>query len=523
MKNLITCVCLLCAFALSAQRNINYRSNLQYTGTLANLWGYYDSVNQKEYALVGVEFGLSIVDVTNPDVPKEVFFIEADSSLWQEPKTWKQYVYMTNEKGTKGILIVDMSNLPNTVNVVYWKGTPTYEYKGRSHSCFIDENGILYLTGSQVYGGVLMFDLKPNPLSPTYLGMYNDFYVHDCFARGDTLWTSEILNGFVTVVDVKDKANPKVMARFATPFTYTHNSWLSSDGKYLYTTDERGYATVASYDVSDLSNITLLDEYRHSDFDSLIPHNTYIAPNNYLYTSYYRAGFTIVDAHKPDNLVEVGDYDTSPFGNANGFEGCWGVYPFLPSGNIIASDRQEGLFVLTPDLKRACYLEGKITNQNGEALPNIDVSFIGSNTLKRSNFAGNYKTGIGNEGKYDVRIYDRNNRCFTKIIKGVEMKAGQITALNVQLNCIVSGIDDISNNQAFVYPTIFNNNTTLFIDNHNVPTHVIITDLSGKTIQTFNVENNEISIGEQLSSGMYLVQVKTADFEKLIKILKTKN
>ena len=102
------------------------------------------------------------------------------------------------------------------------------------------------------------------------------------------------------------------------------------------------------------------------------------------------------------------------------------------------------------------------------------------------------------------------------------MKAGQITALNVQLNCIVSGIDDISNKRAFVYPTVFNNSTTLFIDNHNAPTHINITDLSGKTIQTFNVENNETSIGEQLSSGMYLVQVKTADSEKLIKILKTK-
>ncbi|MEL6942837.1 MAG: T9SS type A sorting domain-containing protein, partial [Bacteroidota bacterium] len=28
------------------------------------------------------------------------------------------------------------------------------------------------------------------------------------------------------------------------------------------------------------------------------------------------------------------------------YEGAWGVYPFLPSGNILVSDMQEGLFVL---------------------------------------------------------------------------------------------------------------------------------------------------------------------------------
>ncbi len=31
------------------------------------------------------------------------------------------------------------------------------------------------------------------------------------------------------------------------------------------------------------------------------------------------------------------------------YHGCWGVYPFLPSGYIIASDISEGLFVLGID------------------------------------------------------------------------------------------------------------------------------------------------------------------------------
>jgi hypothetical protein len=42
----------------------------------------------------------------------------------------------------------------------------------------------------------------------------------------------------------------------------------------------------------------------------------------------------------------IGFYDTYQGPAGNGYEGCWGVYPYLPSGNIIASDVNEGLFVL---------------------------------------------------------------------------------------------------------------------------------------------------------------------------------
>ena len=57
-------------------------------------------------------------------------------------------------------------------------------------------------------------------------------------------------------------------------------------------------------------------------------------------------------------------YDTYTQGSGNGFNGCWGVYPFLPSGTIVASDIDNGLFVLQPTYVRGCYLEGTITDLN---------------------------------------------------------------------------------------------------------------------------------------------------------------
>jgi choice-of-anchor B domain-containing protein len=500
-----------------AQKNFIFRSNLQYSRMLANVWGYYDSIHQKEYALVGVETGLSIVDVTNPDQPQEVFFIESDTSLWQEPKTWKHYVYMTNENGKKGLLIADLSNLPHSVNVVYWKDEHLYA-AGRSHTCFVDENGFLYLNGSQVTGGTMIFDLKPNPMNPTYLGVYNDFYVHDCFVRNDTLWTAEILDGNVTVINVQNKNSPQVMARFQTPFYFTHNCWLSQDGKFLYTTDEKPYATVAVYDVSDLSNITLLDEYRHSHYDSLIPHNTYIAPDSFLHTSYYRAGVTIVDAHKKDNLVEVAHFDTSPFSDDAGFEGCWGVYPFLPSGNILASDREEGLFVLTPIYKRACYLEGTVKSQHGTNLAGIEVSFIGEKIVKRSNYLAEYKTGTANAGKYDVRFYDPLGRCQTKIVKDVTMQHGVVTELNVQLNCHLTSAEEFSRERLYFSPTIFKTFTHIFSE---LGGEYCVFSVEGKMVESSLFEPGYTSLGYFWKPGLYIVKIYIDNREYFYKLVKT--
>ena len=64
---------------------------------------------------------------------------------------------------------------------------------------------------------------------------------------------------------------------------------------------------------------------------------------NVIYLLVYR----IDDVTQP---FRAGYYDTSTsHTNYSGYTGCWGVYPFLPSGNIIASDIENGLFVLRPD------------------------------------------------------------------------------------------------------------------------------------------------------------------------------
>jgi choice-of-anchor B domain-containing protein len=505
-------------------QNISYRSNLQYPRILSNLWGYTDTVNHKEYALVGVETGLSIVDVTDPDNPSALFYVPNDTSTWQEPKVWSHYAYVTNETGS-GLLIVDLGNLPDTVTYLHWSNIPNQNFQ-KAHSCFIDEKGFIYINGTNVFNHTFICDLKPDPMNPTYVGFYDDFYVHDCFARNDTLYTAEILNGQFSVIDVRNKDSLQVIVRQTTPYFFSHNVWLSDDSKYLFNTDEKKFAPVTSYDISDLNNIKELDYYRHSDYDSSIAHNTYYR-EGYLYTSYYRDGITIVDAHRPENLIEVGWFDTSPFPPGEGYQGCWGVYPFFASGNIICSDRQEGLFVLSPSLQRACYLEGNVTNlQTGNALPGVSVEIIGHPRIKTTDVLGNYKTGLVDSGEYDVRFTNLDANCLTRIVSSVNLSPGNVTVLNVAFSCaLISEIIEIKDDFTFTaQPNVFNHSTQLIFHSSQESTSVIsLFDASGRMLKRFEIEtpNAEIMLGEELPAGIYFAKAEQGTASKTIRIFKS--
>ena len=78
-----------------------------------------------------------------------------------------------------------------------------------------------------------------------------------------------------------------------------------------------------------------------------IDHNMMVR-NDYVYQANYSSGLRIWDANNINNIQEVGFFDTRPENDATNFEGAWGVSSLLPSGIVVVSDRQRGLFVLDP-------------------------------------------------------------------------------------------------------------------------------------------------------------------------------
>jgi hypothetical protein len=117
---------------------------------------------------------------------------------------------------------------------------------------------------------------------------------------------------------------------------------------YYAMADETHGMDVKILDVSDLTDIQVTDTIGSDIHEFSIPHNL-IYKDNLLYVSYYVDGLYAFDCSDPAHPTLAGFYDTSTEAHVNQrYRGCWGVYPFLPSGNILASDMQTGLWIFSP-------------------------------------------------------------------------------------------------------------------------------------------------------------------------------
>ena len=342
------------------QLNVTMRSHLPYSVALSNIGGYVDS-SGNEYALVGTYNGLSIVDVTDPANPVIKFNIAGTNSDWREVKTWQNYAYVTTEGCCNGLQILNLGYLPDSVPMKYYKGNGAINNQLNTiHALHIDA-GYAYIYGSSAFNGAAVILDLSNPWTPNYVGHTAGTYIHDGYVRNDTLYGCHIYDGYFSVIDVTNKANPITITTQNTPNLFTHNSWLNDAGNVLFTTDEVSDSYLTSYDISDLNNITELNRIQLTPGSGSIVHNTHTL-NDFEVVSWYKDGIAIVDASHPDNMIVTGSYDTYTQGSGDGFNGCWGVYPYLPSGNLVVSDIDNGLYVLTPTYIRGCYLEGNVTD-----------------------------------------------------------------------------------------------------------------------------------------------------------------
>lgn len=420
---------------LSAQLNTTLISNLSYDDHVSDVWGYVGA-DGTEYALVGALLGTSIVSLADPTAPNELHFIPGVGTIWRDIKIFGDYAYVTND-GEGGVLIIDLSQLPNSLETTVWKPSIPNEtgVVENCHNLYIDEEGIIYLAGCNLNnGGVIMADAAANPTEPPVVGVGAARYSHDVYTRDGIMFSSEIGLGQLTITDVTDKNNLQLLASQMTPFAFTHHSWLSDDNTVVFTADETGNAPVAAYDISDLEDIVLLDEFRPlATIDQeVIPHNIHVI-DDFLAVSYYTDGLVIVDANRPTNLVEVGNYDTFN-GPSGGFNGAWGAYPYLPSGLILVTDQSTGLYVIQADYQRAAYLEGEVLDMaTGNPINDVQIEILSTNTIEHSNAVGEFATGIAASGTYDVRF---SKTGYSSKTIAVDLQQGEVTEQVVQLEAL---------------------------------------------------------------------------------------
>jgi len=423
---------------LFSQENLLLDGQLIYEDSdLSDIWGW--EKDGREYAIVGKQYGISVVDVTAGEIAEELYSIPGSFSVWRDIKTYNNHAYIVDDQAGEGLIIIDLNDAPNSFTHTVWHAE-TIDYRSTEcHNIYIEEaTGYAYLLGCNntlpdgvTYDLTIVLDLKVDPKLPVISGLYTERYVHDAYVRNDTMYTAEIDEGNFSIVDFTNKQDPLVLARQETSGGGTHNCWLSDDGNLLFTTDEVAEGFVDVYDISDFSDIQLLDKIQPSPGLQVIPHNAFLL-DNWLITSWYTEGVIIHDISDPENLIEVGHFDTAPDFSGIGFDGAWGVYPYLPSGRVLVSDIQTGLWVLEPNYVEAARVKVNVKDQEtglpiSEAVVLVETIDLQGTT----NVFGEVEIGGGTAGLFTVNVGASGYE--TQRIENLEFISGEKTEIDIEL------------------------------------------------------------------------------------------
>ncbi len=310
-----------------------------------DVWGFVQ--NGKEYAVIGSSEGAHIVDVeTAKDVAFAKGFASGINIVHRDYKTYKNFLYAVSDEGISALQVYDLKYLPDSLHLVYQSNPFDF---ANCHNIFIDSaKGKLYAASVKDLAGqgngMRVYSLA-NPELPELMTRYTRRTVHDVFVRNDTAYCSE--EGFgLSVVDFSANDNTFLTIGELSQYDakgYNHSSWVREDGIGVMADETHGLP-LKVIDTKNLLDIQVLSTFAPRYDSTTIPHNPFIK-GNYVFISYYIDGLQIYDITDPSKPLRSGYYDTYPAANYQGFNGAWGCYPFLPSGKVLVSDMQTGLYI----------------------------------------------------------------------------------------------------------------------------------------------------------------------------------
>jgi choice-of-anchor B domain-containing protein len=314
-----------------------------------------------------------------------VSFIASQNTIWRDLKTyqyfdevrrrWMSYAYVTADAASVGTMILDLNQLPEKVVQISSETTDT-----SAHNIYISNvdysTGValtnrtpyMHVAGSDKQGGAFNSYSLTNPVNPVsvYKNTANSrsWYSHDV----SSLWITDarreqcvdknndcdVMLDYnedeIVLWDKTDNAKPFNLARSTYQYvSYVHSGWWTEDKQFISVhdeLDEQRYnlnTRVRFFAIDNLRAPELAGEYIGPT--PAIDHNGYTRGNRY-YISNYERGLVVLDISDPRNPVEAGFFDTYPITNSASFNGAWGTYPFLPSGNILVNDINSGLYVI---------------------------------------------------------------------------------------------------------------------------------------------------------------------------------
>jgi choice-of-anchor B domain-containing protein len=316
-------------------------------------WSYIHP-DGREYAILGVASGVAIYNVTDPTTPHRVGYFAGPPSIWREMKSYRNWIYVVTEgEGLgEGVQIIRMTDPEAPVLVNTYAVGFTH-----SHTISLDTTRAILLcngTRDAAENNVGMHVLSlANPESPVEIARWPaapysvppDLYVHDSEPIGNRLYASNIYVGTERVFDFTNPAAPTPIAAWTySGAFYTHSAWPDPTGNWLYVTDEQNGQPLRVFDISLLGSPQLSDALTSNPV--AIVHNPRVKGQE-LYLANYTEGTRALDLSDPGHPAEFGWADSYP-GPSGGYSGVWDVCPYFPSGIVIASDMQTGLYVYQP-------------------------------------------------------------------------------------------------------------------------------------------------------------------------------
>ena len=347
---------------------------------LSDVWGWTDPETGIEYGLIGHLEGTVFLDLSNPSSPKYLGTLPrtegSPGSTWRDIKVYNDHAFIVADRAREhGMQIFDLTQLRElAAPSVEFEATAQYDLFHSAHNIVInEETGFAFVVGASgggetCGGGLHMIDIR-EPQAPAFAGCFADEttgrsstgYSHDAqcviYNGPDTEFVGrEVCFGAnetaISISDVTDKSTPIALGTGSYPdAAYVHQGWLSEDHTYFYQNDELDELTgkvdktrTLVWDVRDLSDPILIREFYGPT--SATDHNLYVQ-GDLMYQTNNASGLRIIDISTPEDPVEIGFFDTTPYGTDEaGFNGTWSSYPYFESGIIVVTSRREGVFIL---------------------------------------------------------------------------------------------------------------------------------------------------------------------------------
>ena len=503
-----------------------------------DVWGYV-APDGTEYALMGSRTFVHVFRILPNGTPTEIGRIAGTQNVtWRDIKTYQNYAYAVCDGCSEGMLVLDLSNLPNSVSLV----RRTTSFFTKSHNIYIDESvGRLYAVGTNTQAsGVVVLDLSTDPSNPTLLAQTDlpGGYLHDIHVVNNIGYGSSGYDGLF-VYDLSNPAAPVTLGSLtAYPQQgYNHSSWLDPSRGVLVFADENFDRSVKMVDVNDPMDITVTDLFRSALLGGTntnsIAHNPFIR-GPYAIISYYHDGVQIFDISDATNAVQVAGYDTEPTNTEySGSEGAWGVYPFLPSQRLLASDVNNGLFVLksaTLDLGPADgnaalpveFLQVDARSRGAHHLLSWTTSF--EQNVDR--FVVEYSTGAeafrplgmakatgDSERPTDYRFLHENpaEGQYYYRIRSIDLDGSYEFSRTVQLEKKSAGTISVFPNPS---------TGSIYLDLPEASaSSILLIDIRGKVLQRFATDQRRLDLAAY-PTGVYFLQITTATESRTLRVLK---